>query len=57
MTSQQKPVVSNTLDPPPASGTCRPPLLVLAYMTSFSHVVGQLMRMETYAFCTHGACT
>ena len=33
-------VVSNTLDPLPASGTCRPPLLVLAYMTSFSHVVG-----------------
>jgi len=31
MTSQQKPVVSNTLDPPPAGGTCRPPLLVLAY--------------------------
>ena len=27
-------------DPPPASGTCRSPLLVLAYMTSFSHVVG-----------------
>ena len=35
MTSPQKPVVSNTLDP-----TCRPPPLVLAYMTSFSHVVG-----------------
>ena len=32
--------VSNTLDPPPASGTCRPPPLLLAYMTSFSHVVG-----------------
>ena len=30
MTSPQKPVVSNTLDPPPASGTCRPPPLVLA---------------------------
>ena len=40
MTSPQKPVVLNTLDPPPASGTCRPPLLVLAYMTSFSHMVG-----------------
>jgi len=40
MTSPQKPVVSNTLDPPPASDTCRPPPLVLAYMTSFSHVVG-----------------
>ena len=25
MTSQQKPVVSNTLDPPPAGGTYRPP--------------------------------
>ena len=40
MNSVNKPVVSNTLDPLPASGTCRPPLLVLDYMTSFSHVVG-----------------
>jgi len=40
MTSPQNPVVSNTLDSSPASGTCRPPLLVLAYMISFSHVVG-----------------
>ena len=30
--------MSNTLDPPSASGTCRPPPLVLAYMTSFSCV-------------------
>jgi len=32
MTSPQKPVVLNTLDPPPASGTFRPPPLVLAYV-------------------------
>jgi len=40
MTSPQNLVVSNTFDPPQASGTCRPPPLVLAYMTIFSHVVG-----------------
>jgi len=36
MTSPQKPVVSSTLDPLPASGTCRPHPLVIAYMTSFT---------------------
>ena len=49
LTSPQKPVVSR-LDPPPASGTCRPPPLVLAYMTSFSPVVG-LQRMHVYNEC------
>ena len=39
-----KPVVLNT----PASGTCRPPLLVLAYMTSFSHVVGLRQMHELH---------
>jgi len=43
-----KPVVLNTLDLPPASGTCRPPLLVLAYMTSFNHVVGLQQMHELH---------
>jgi len=53
MTSPQKPVVSNTLDPPSATNTCRPPPLVLAYMTSFSHVVG-LQWM--YELCQQTSC-